>query len=229
MLRGVASHALAVTLTLPTFLHVASVGLVGLAAAWAYVEFAAAQWCATALAVTVPIVPVVFLGSTAMRPFVRPSDPTAAAAVPIKGQPPPIVLVVFDQLPLVSLMQDDGSIDANAYPAFASLAADATWYRGATTVGELTGWAVPAILTGLPPLPTRLPTAQHHPNNLFTFLGDAYHYEVVEPITHLCPDRLCPPGRHARGPTRSPAWSPTAASSISTPSCRPACARACPR
>ena len=67
------------------------------------------------------------------------------------------------------------------------------WYRGATTVGELTGWAVPAILTGLPPLPTRLPTAQHHPNNLFTYLGSAYHYEVVEPITHLCPDRLCPP------------------------------------
>ena len=189
---AIASHALAVTLTLPTFLHVASVALVGMAAAWAYVEFAAAQWCATALAVTVPIVPVVFLGSTAMRPFVRPSDPTAAAAVPIKGQPPPIVLVVFDQLPLVSLMRDDGSIDATAYPAFASLADDATWYRGATTVGELTGWAVPSILTGLPPLPTRLPTAQHHPNNLFTFLGAAYHYEVVEPITHLCPDRLCP-------------------------------------
>jgi len=190
---AVASHALAIALALPTPLHVAAVILAGLTAAWAYVEFAGARWCATALAVTVPVAPIVFLGGTPMRAFVRPSDPTAAAAVPIKGQPPPIVLVIFDQLPLVSLMRDDGSIDADTYPAFGSLARDATWYRGATTVGELTGWAVPAILTGLPPLPTRLPTAQHHPNNLFTYLGSAYHYEVVEPITHLCPDRLCPP------------------------------------
>jgi hypothetical protein len=190
---AVASHALAVALPLPAALHVPAVILAGLTAAWAYVVFAGAQWCATALAVMVPVAPIVFLGSTSMRPFARPSDPTAEAAVPIKGQTPPIVLVIFDQLPLVSLMRDDGSIDADVYPAFGSLARDATWYRGASTVCELTGWAVPAIVTGLAPIPTRLPTAQHHPNNLFTYLGSAYHYEVVEPITHLCPDRLCPP------------------------------------
>ena len=65
---AVASHALAITLALPTPLHVAAVILVGLTAAWAYVEFAGARWCATALAVTVPIAPIVFLGGTADAP-----------------------------------------------------------------------------------------------------------------------------------------------------------------
>jgi hypothetical protein len=61
-------------------------------------------------------------------------------------------------------------------------------------VADLTGWAVPAILSGRNPVPTRLPTAQHHPGNLFTLLGSSYHFEVVEPITRLCPSRLCPGG-----------------------------------
>ena len=28
-------------------------------------------------------------------------------------------------------------------------------------------------------------------SNLFTALGAAYRHEVIEPITHLCPERLC--------------------------------------
>jgi hypothetical protein len=53
---------------------------------------------------------------------------------------------------------------------------------------------VPAILSGKNPLPRRLPTAQHHPGNLFTLLGSSYRLEVIEPITRLCPSRLCSDG-----------------------------------
>ena len=46
------------------------------------------------------------------------------------------VFVIFDQLPLTSIMADDDTIDVAHYPGFAALAADATWYRNATTVAE---------------------------------------------------------------------------------------------
>ena len=63
---------------------------------------------------------------------------------------PPIVMVVFDQLPLTSLLSESGGIDPR-YPNFAALADDATWFRNATTVAELTGWAMPALTSGSSP------------------------------------------------------------------------------
>ena len=62
-------------------------------------------------------------------------------------------MVVFDELPLTSLIGDGGRIDAERYPAFAGLARDATWYRGATAVHDSTALAVPAILDGRYPRP----------------------------------------------------------------------------
>jgi Sulfatase len=107
----------------------------------------------------------------------------------------PVVMIVLDELPTVSLMDAEGEIDAERYPSFARLAGDATWYRNATTVHEWTTAAVPAILTGIRPDADDLPLYLDHPDNLFTLLGGGYRLRVMESQTHLCPDDLCDEGR----------------------------------
>jgi hypothetical protein len=110
------------------------------------------------------------------------------ASVPSRA---PVVMVVFDEMPTVSLLNRDGEIDAVRYPNFARLAQEATWYRNATTVHEWTSAAVPAILTGRLPEDDELPLYLDHPDNLFTLLGGSYRLNVMESQTHLCPQELC--------------------------------------
>jgi len=107
----------------------------------------------------------------------------------------PVVMVVFDELPATSLMDARDRIDARRFPAFASLADDATWYRMATTVAGRTTEAVPAMLTGRRPREGDLPIAADHPQSLFTLLSRSHRLSVVEPITDVCPTDLCAEGR----------------------------------
>jgi hypothetical protein len=103
----------------------------------------------------------------------------------------PVVMIVFDELPATSLMDAGDRVDARRYPAFASLARDATWYRTATTVAGRSTEAVPAILTGRKPREGDLPIAADHPQSLFTLLSRSHRLSVVEPITDVCPTDLC--------------------------------------
>ena len=107
----------------------------------------------------------------------------------------PVVLVVFDELPVSSLLTAAGEIDGVRYPAFGRLAREATWYPRATTPHDYTTQAVPSLLTGRLPRRGELPTLADHPENLFTLLGDAYDLHVQEQVTHLCPSRSCPSTR----------------------------------
>ena len=111
------------------------------------------------------------------------------------GATPPVVIVIFDQLPLISLLDADGRIDPALYPHFAALASESTWFRNASAVAEYTSFALPAILTGNYPERGRLPVAADYPENLFTLLGGRYRLHVQEPLTELCPAALCPPRR----------------------------------
>lgn len=107
------------------------------------------------------------------------------------GDPPPIVVMVFDEWPLSSIVRTDGSIDAAVAPNVARLAERSTWYRNTTTVSNITNFAVPAILTGNLPEGGDRPDAASQPENLFTLLGGTYDLEVEESLTRLCPSSLC--------------------------------------
>lgn len=111
--------------------------------------------------------------------------------------PPPVVMIVFDEWPLASIVRRDGRIDADLYPSVAALAADSTWYRDTTTVANLTEFAVPALLTGNVPENGDTADATTHPDNLFTLLGGTYDLDVTERTTRLCPTALCAPSRGA--------------------------------
>ena len=129
-------------------------------------------------------VPVFFL----MRPGIRDlSGSEKDFALPSVKATTPVVMVIFDELPLTSLLDAQGQIDSSRFPNFAKLAENSTWFRNTTTISSLTEKAVPAILTGSYPDEARLPTLENHPNNLFTLLGSTYELKVLESVTHLSP------------------------------------------
>ncbi|HET7619546.1 MAG TPA: sulfatase-like hydrolase/transferase [Vicinamibacterales bacterium] len=169
----------------------------GLAAALIYWRFAAAQTFLTVLSPAVIVFPLVFLLGPAMRPFVAPHDPTEGMTANVNGDTP-IVILIFDQLPLTSLLDGDGNLDAHAFPGFAQLAQDAIWFRNSSSVADFTGWAVPPILSGVYPDRDKLPIVEHYPGNIYTALAGRYRMESVEPITALCPDTVCRNGREPR-------------------------------
>lgn len=141
---------------------------------------------------------VVVVGVVGMFVFVSPAAALlgneAPDRIPLETaeELPPVVLIVFDELPLVSLLDPDGELDERAFPGFAALAEDATFYRNAVTTYAFTEQAVPAMLSGVfPERDELLPIAADHPNNLFTLLGSDYEVSATEPITQLCPPDLC--------------------------------------
>jgi hypothetical protein len=134
---------------------------------------------------------ILFLVVSPVSKLVLPGDEARAASVKVPSKAP-VVVILFDEFAGWTLMGPDGRIDAERYPNFARLAGHATWYRNATTVADYTERAVPALLTGDRPDKSALPIASDHPESLFTLLGGHYRFDVTEPVTDICPTRLCP-------------------------------------
>ena len=167
----------------------------GAAAAWAHHRWPGVRLWAAWMAPIPLVVLGLFLFSSPVSGLVRDRgvDPADLGAFG-SGDPPPVVMVVFDEWPLASIMRRDGTIDADLYPNVAALAGDATWYRDTTTVANLTNFAVPSLLTGNRPVEGETADASTHPENLFTLLGGTYDLDVTERITRLCPTSLCTTG-----------------------------------
>ncbi len=161
----------------------------GGAAALVYARVRPARSLLSMLAPAPLIFLALFLLFSDVSTFVLPEDEEVRAASVRTSAP--AVLVIFDELPVHSLMDADRRIDAALFPNFARLARDATWYRNTASVDQDTPFAVPAILDGRLPSPDRLPFAADHPRNLFTLLGDRYELHAHEEATALCPPRLC--------------------------------------
>ena len=138
-----------------------------------------------------PVLMVVFfLGISPMRALVLSGEGSA----PVRDLPPgpPVVMIVLDELPVMSLMDGNGRVDPVRYPNFARFSRDATWYRAATTVGDLTPVAVPPLLTGNTARHGELPVEANHPDSLFRLLGGTYRLRVLEWTTYLCSASACP-------------------------------------
>ena len=129
-----------------------------------------------------------FLVFSPSHKLIFPEDATAAD---LRSRTP-VVMLVLDELPISSLMDGHGRIDAKLFPHFAELARGATWYRNTTAAADFTQQAVPAILDGRRPRPETLPVLPDHRENIFTLLGKSHRLEVMEHITWLCPPSLCP-------------------------------------
>jgi hypothetical protein len=125
----------------------------------------------------------------------------ARVAVPAEARAP-VVMLFFDEFPMMSLLDSRGRIDRRLFPNLAGFAGDATWYRNATGIGPFTPYAVPAMLTGR--YPTRrgvAPSYTEYPDNLFTMLAGSYNVRAFETVTQLCPPRVCTATTGDRGGT----------------------------
>ena len=122
--------------------------LLGVGAGVAYRRFPAVHlWLAFAALAPLGFL-FLFLTSSSTSRLLQADEAVPAVEV---GSPAPVVMVVLDELPLESLLDADGGIDAELFPNLAALADDSHWFRNTTTVSTSTWHAVPAIMTGQMP------------------------------------------------------------------------------
>jgi hypothetical protein len=124
--------------------------------------------------------------------LVRPAGNSASAATAATGGPhPPVVMLLLDELPLRSLLDSKGEVDARVFPSFARLAKRSHWFRNGTGVNGLTQYAVPSMLTGRYPTKELAPSYVAHPDSFFSLLAPDYRIRSFESITQLCDPELC--------------------------------------
>lgn len=174
----------------PGMLRIAIALLLAAGCAWAYGRYENVRLLLTILVPLCFFVPLAFLFLTPVRGLLQAATdaPSPAVSAPA-AKPVPAVFVVFDELPLTSLLDRNGQVDAQLFPHFAALAATSTWYRHASANASLTLTALPSLLTGRYPRPDLLPTRRDHPENLFTLLAPTHDLHVLEPRTSLAPPR----------------------------------------
>ena len=163
-------------------------------AAFTHSRSAIARSLTTALSLSALVVPLLFFGHPEVRRLVHPpTDPGQRLVGPKPGAltPGPVLVVILDELPLLSLLDAENKIDPVLYPNLAALAGDGVWFRNATTVSDDTRWAVPAILSGRYPRPGLMPTLGDYPLTLFTILEPTHRLETVEAVTALCGSVMC--------------------------------------
>lgn len=119
------------------------------------------------------------------------SSSVSAAGARIED-PHRIVLVAFDELPLASLLDGSGRVDAELFPNFAALERTSTSYRNMATVAPYTEVAIPSILTGRYPRAGALPVAADHPDSIFRLLSGTYRMNAHDDVTALCSVGTCP-------------------------------------
>jgi hypothetical protein len=178
----------------------AAAGVVGVGGAWAYRRWRAVGQLLRVAAAGPVVLALLFVFASPASAIVLPGDRGATGA----GRPggahhPPVVMLVLDEFPLVSLLDADGAIDAGRFPNFARLAGESTWYRNATGVSDFTPYALPAMLTGRYPTGAQAPHYARYPDNLFTAFGGTYRIEARESISRLCPPNHCPEHTDGRG------------------------------
>jgi len=171
-------------------LIVLSVLLAG-AFAWAYTRWRFPRSFMDILTAAPIVIILVFFCFSSTSRLILPREQPDPVDVTIQN-PVPVVMVIFDEFPIASLMDEAGAIDGTRFPAFADLASRSTWYENATGAGAYTPIALPSILSGEKPDNDKLPIASDHPRNLFTLLGGSYELRVQESATQICPEELCP-------------------------------------
>lgn len=108
------------------------------------------------------------------------------------GEDTPIVIMLFDELGTSNLMTDRDSVDRDRFPNFARLAETSTWYKNHSTTAYFTPLAVPGLLTGISQAHDVLPTAEAQPLSIFSQMSHDRPLHVLEPVTAICPEDLCP-------------------------------------
>ena len=153
-----------------------------------YRQFQRVRAALTLLIPSILLFPAFFLLDSRVSKLVFPGEEKPGVTIQIVSRTP-VVVVVFDEFPTISLLDAQRRIDPIRYPNLHSLAGESYWFRNATTINTGTLISVPAILDGLYPSldAGHLPIRSDHPNNLFTLLSGSHQLRVFENMTRLSP------------------------------------------
>jgi hypothetical protein len=134
------------------------------------------------------LVPGMFLFNPQIKKLYNAETPISSRVAPKNSVP--LVIVVFDEFPLVALLNKDLNIDSHLFPNFYELSQNANFYRNATTSADETTFSIPTILTGRYGHTRKIPVPFDYPNTLFTLLQDSYSMQATEFATQLFPNKL---------------------------------------
>ena len=167
-----------------------SLGL-GVALAWMVFRFVFVKNLMDILIIAPIVILLLFVFNSKTTDLIFPKEGKFEVAAD-SGNDTPVVLMIYDELGTSNLMTSDGKINATRFPNFARMAASSTWYKNETTTAFFTPHAVPGILTGINQPADTLPTWQEQPDSIFSQFTRGRKLHVLEPVTALCPDDLCP-------------------------------------
>ncbi len=135
-----------------------------------------------------PVVPAVFLFASGASDIIFASE---VRPVGSGGNDHDVVFVVFDELGLSVMLDENLDIDEGRFANFARLAEMSTWYDNTISVSSTTKNAVPAMLSGSIPDRDSLPLGAEFPQNLFTSVWLSHTVVADEIVTQLCPENIC--------------------------------------
>jgi hypothetical protein len=172
-----------------------------LAAAMVTFLYFTTSWAHTFVTLMSPVIvlsPLLFLSSEPIKSFLTAPENQDYEILSKSRKMPDIVMIVFDDFPLTSLLDEDRQIDSVRYPNFHRLVKTSTWYRNATTIHYGTAYATPSILTGRDYYsdylrrfenrhPRERPDVNTFPDNLFSLFKTTHRIVALESTTKVAP------------------------------------------
>lgn len=120
--------------------------------------------------VGVILFPISFLMTPAIQELVLGVEQQEYDRIATATNPVPVVMIVFDGMCGMSLLDSQHEIDQHRFPSFARLAKMSTHFRNATTVHTRTDHALPAMLSSCYPEEAQEPVESDYPANLFRLI-----------------------------------------------------------
>lgn len=137
----------------------------------------------------VVIAPMLFLMHPSIQNITSQTELLDAFDMDQGNELPHIVFIIFDELPLVSLLDENRSIDRERFPNFARLSDNSTWYRNTNTIHYSTRFSIPSMLTGTDHWehfgranvnrPRVMLARESFPDNLFSLLENTHQQFVL--------------------------------------------------
>jgi hypothetical protein len=171
-----------------------------LAAAIATSLYLATSWArtyVTVMSLVIVLSPLLFVTGASMKPFLATSEVRDYEITPGARKVSNVVMILLDELPLNSLLDENREIDEVRYPNFHRLAKTATWYRNTTCTHYSTSGALPSLLVGGDfdsylrkvrrgsSAPSGKLDRENVPGNLFSLLEDHYQVFAIEAVSQL--------------------------------------------
>ncbi|HUF17399.1 MAG TPA: sulfatase-like hydrolase/transferase [Thermoanaerobaculia bacterium] len=182
------------TVPIPPLVTIIAVCLIAILTLFLFRRSATVRMFISVLAIGGLAFPLLFLVDSEVRRIAFPQKPprvseSLSGIQPVSDSDAPVVMVVFDELPILSLLDSKGRIDPVRYPNLAGLASTSLWFSNTAAVSDATALAIPALLNGKYPDPEAplMPIYRDHPVTLFTLMSPSHDLHIFEHFTRMSP------------------------------------------